>query len=193
MANKKKLTDTFLVSEELLKLHSPISRNVDVEKIVPFLTISQPYYIEPILGTALMEELQSQVESGDITEENKALLLKIAPALSNWTTYLALRSLAYSITEKSITKEHSENSEALTEKELGEFILSTKNLAEMSTKLLIRYLCRCADLYPLWRPPAETCKCSEYGDTDGSAEPVFKSVVYFPNKKKSNGCNEGCM
>ena len=192
MATKKKLTDTFLVSEELLKLHSPISRNVDVEKIVPFLTISQPYYIEPILGTALMEELQSQVESGEITEENKALLLKIAPALSNWTTYLALRSLAYSITEKSITKEHSENSEALTEKELGEYILSTKNLAEMSTKLLIKYLCRCADLYPLWKPD-DDCHCNEYADTDGSATPVFKSVVYFPNKKKSNGCNEGCM
>lgn len=191
MATNKKLTDTFLVSEELLKLHSPISRNVDVEKVIPFLTISQPYYIEPILGTALMEELQAQVESGEITDENKALLLKIAPALSNWTTYLALRSLAYSITEKSITKEHSDNSDSLSEKELGEYILSTKNLAEMSTELLIKYLCRCSDLYPLWRPEGE-CNCQKYAETDGSSKPIYKSVVYFP-KRKSTGCNDGCM
>lgn len=189
MATKKKLTDLFIISEELLKLHSPISRNLDVERVIPFLTIAQPYYIEPILGTALLEELQSQVESGEITEENKALLLKIAPALANWTTYTALRSLAYSITEKGITKEHSENSESINEKELGEYILSSKNLAEMSTELLIKYLCRCSDLYPLWRPSSD-CNCQKYMPEDGSAEQEMKSVIYFPKKKKTNGC--GC-
>ena len=189
MATKKKLTDLFIISEELLKLHSPISRNLDVERVIPFLTIAQPYYIEPILGTALLEELQSQVESGEITEENKALLLKIAPALANRTTYTALRSLAYSITEKGITKEHSENSESINEKELGEYILSSKNLAEMSTELLIKYLCRCSDLYPLWRPSSD-CNCQKYMPEDGSAEQEMKSVIYFPKKKKTNGC--GC-
>lgn len=184
--SKKKLNDTYLISEELLKLHSPISRNVDVDKLVPFLTISQPYYIETILGDALVTELKNQIETNTLTEENKALVLKVAPALANWTAYLALRSLAYSITEKSITKEHSENSEALSERELGEMILYVKNLAEMSTELLIKYLCNCALTYPLWRSPTD-CDCSKYIPTDGKSKQEKKYSIYFPSKE-----NKGC-
>lgn len=187
MAQKnKKLNDTYLISEELLKLHSPLSKNIDVDKVIPFLTISQPYYIEPILGEALTSELKLQIETDTLTEENKALVLKIAPALSNWTTYLALRSLAYSITEKSITKEHSENSESLSERELDEMILYVKNLAEMATELLIRYLCNCTLTYPLWRAN-EGCDCQKYLPTDGKAKQEKKYSIYFPRKE-----NKGC-
>ena len=189
MSNKK-LNDTYLISEELLKLHSPISKNVDVDKLIPFLTISQPYYVESILGEALTTELKTQIETDSLTEENKALILKIAPALANWTAYLALRSLAYTITEKSITKEHSENSEALSERELGEMILYVKNLAEMATELLIKYLCLCSLTYPLWRAN-EDCHCEKYVPTDGKAEQEKKFVIFFPDKAKKNGC-DGC-
>lgn len=185
MSNKK-LNDTYLISEELLKLHSPISKNVDVDKLIPFLTISQPYYVESILGEALTTELKNQIETDSLTEENKALILKIAPALANWTAYLALRSLAYTITEKSITKEHSENSEALSERELGEMILYVKNLAEMATELLIKYLCLCSLTYPLWRAN-EDCHCEKYVPTDGKAEQEKKYSIYFPSKE-----NKGC-
>ena len=188
MSNKK-LNDTYLISEELLKLHSPISKNVDVDKLIPFLTISQPYYVESILGEALTTELKTQIETDSLTEENKALILKIAPALANWTAYLALRSLAYSITEKSITKEHSENSEALSERELGEMILYVKNLAEMATELLIKYLCLCSLTYPLWRAN-EDCHCEKYVPTDGKAKQDKKYSIYFPNKAKKNGCEK---
>ena len=108
--SKKKLGPVLIISEELLKLYSPLSRNVDVDKVYPFLHLAQEFYLEDILGIALLEELQSQVESGDITEENKALLLKVAPVLANYACYLAMRSLTYSVTEKGITLEKSENS-----------------------------------------------------------------------------------
>lgn len=188
MSNKK-LNDTYLISEELLKLHSPISKNVDVDKLIPFLTISQPYYVESILGEALTTELKTQIETDSLTEENKALILKIAPALANWTAYLALRSLAYTITEKSITKEHSENSEALSERELGEMILYVKNLAEMATELLIKYLCLCSLTYPLWRAN-EDCNCEKYLPTDGKAKQDKKFVIFFPDKAKKKGCDK---
>jgi hypothetical protein len=57
---------------------------------------------------------------------NKALVIKIAMPLSLWTEFLAARALAYTITEKGITKEHSENSEALQRLELGDYINSIK-------------------------------------------------------------------
>ena len=182
--------ETLIISEELLKLYSPLSKNVDVDKVYPFLHLAQQYYLEDILGISLLEELQYQVSNDCLTEENKALLLKCAPVLANYATYLALRSLTYSVTEKSLVKEHSENSESISRNELGDYILSLKETCEMHKEVLIKYLCRCSLTYPLWRP-LEDCDCKKYMPNDGTAEVEKKFVIFFPDKKKEgcDGCN----
>ena len=157
----KKLGETLLISEELLKLYSPLSKNVGIDRIFPFVHLAQPYYITPIIGQPLLEELQEQIDNDSLTTENKALIIKIAMPLAMWTTYLAVRGLGYSFTQKGVTKEKSENSESLSEKEMGEYILSLKNQSEMASELLIKYLCHCKDLYPTWRPEKE-CNCNKY-------------------------------
>lgn len=185
MAQKtnKKLGETLIISEELLKLYSPLSKNVDVDKVYPYLHLAQQYYLEDVLGIALLDELKAQVESGEITEENKALILKCAPVLANYATYLAMRSLTYSVTEKSLVKEHSENSESISRNELGDYILSLKDTCEMHKEILIKYLCRCSLTYPLWRP-LEDCDCQKYIPKDGSTDVNRSFTVYFPNKRK---------
>ena len=185
----KKLGETIIISEELLKLYSPLSKNIDVDKVYPYLHLAQQYYLEDILGLSLLEELQYQVENDCLTEENKALILKCAPVLSNYACYLALRSLAYSVTEKSITLEKSENSQPISEKELGEFILSLKQICEMHKEVLIKYLCRCSLTYKLWRP-LEDCNCQKYIPKDGSADVDKSFTVYFPNKANKDGCDK---
>lgn len=186
----KKLGETLLISEELLKLYSPISKNVGIDRIFPFIHLAQPYYIQPILGKPLMEELQEQIEEDNLTPENKALVLKIAMPLAMWTAYLAVRGLGYSFTQKGVTKEDSENSKALDEKEMGQYILSLKNQAEMAQELLIAYLCGCRELYPKWRPLVE-CHCNKYEEGEGDNHRIFKDLVFFPNKPK-NDCGCGC-
>ena len=185
----KKLGETLLISEELLKLYSPLSKNVGVDRIYPFIHLAQPYYITPIIGQPLLEELQQQIDEDELTEENKALILKIAMPLAMWTTYLAVRGLGYSFTQKGLTKEKSENSESLNEKEMGEYILSLKNQAEMAQELLIKYLCHCKDLYPKWRPEKE-CNCNKYEDGQGNNKTTWHNLMYFPNKLPDCGC--GC-
>lgn len=186
----KKLGETLIISEELLKLYSPISKNVGIDRIFPFVHLAQPYYIQPILGKPLMEELQEQVDNNTLTTENKALILKVAMPLAMWTSYLAVRGLGYSFTQKGLTKEKSENSESVNEKEMGEYILSLKNQAEMATDLLISYLCGCKELYPLWRPSVE-CNCQKYEPTEGDNHNTFHNLIYFPNKVKDD-CGCGC-
>ena len=48
---------TVLINEALFKLHSPVTDNTTVTEFIPYLSIAQDLYIEPILGTALIEEL----------------------------------------------------------------------------------------------------------------------------------------
>lgn len=189
---EKKLGDTLLISEELLKLYSPLSKNLSVDKIYPYLHLAQPYFVEPIIGMALMNELQQQIDEDEITDVNKALLIKIAPVLANYATYLAMRSLTYSITEKGITRENSENSSTIDRNELGDYILNIKNLAEMHQEILIKYLCNCKDLYPLWRPENE-CNCSKYLPTDGESKVEKKYTVYFPKKSSACECTDNMI
>lgn len=184
---KKKLTDTVIISEQLMKLHSGMSKNLPIDKVFPFVILSQSYFIEPILGTPLLEELQEQVEDDNLTLENKALIIKIAPCLALYTEYLAMRSLAYSVTAKGITLEKSENSQPISEKELGELILDIKNRASMAQELLIKYLCHCKELYPKWRPQSP-CLCDKYEEGEGSNERAFHDLVFFPNKVKKSCC-----
>lgn len=185
--NNAKYSTTYLISEDLLKTYSNMTRNVGVDKIVPYINLSQPFYIEPVIGTPLMFELQSQIATDTLTEVNKALILKIAPALALWTDYMAARFLSYTITQKGITKEHSENSEALNEKELGYYIHNLRENAEQATELLVKYLCACRENYPLWKPSSD-CLCDKW-ETDGTADPDSKYLMYFPNGKRS-GCKE---
>lgn len=188
----KKLGETLLISEELLKLYSPLSKNISVDKVYPYLHLAQPYFVEPIIGMALMNELQQQIDEDEITDVNKALLIKIAPVLANYATYLAMRSLTYSITEKGITRENSENSSTIDRNELGDYILNIKNLAEMHQEILIKYLCNCKDLYPLWRPENE-CNCSKYLPTDGESKVEKKYTVYFPKKSSACECTDNMI
>ena len=183
--NRSKLNTVFLIDEELLKTYSNLSRNVGLDKVIPYLNLSQPFFITPILGDSLLTELQLQIETDTLTDLNKGLILKIAPALALWTDYLAARSLSYTITAKGITKESSENSESLNEKELAEYIHSIRENAEMATELLIQYLCRCESEYPLWRPEKD-CECSKYiKENNGSAEMEEKFLIYCPSGRIS--------
>lgn len=185
-----KLSQIPLISSEMLQLYSDIARSVGTDKLFPYVTLAQPFYIEPVLGSPLTAELTLQISNGNITQPNQALLLKIAPVLALYTQYLGIRGLAYSIVEKGLVKLKSENSEPLSDKELAQFIFSTKENAEMAKELLIKYLCECQDQYPLWRPEND-CGCDKYikKPDEGSTSVDMETHIYFPKKSK-NSC--GC-
>ena len=189
MSNNTKYASTLFISEKLLRDYSNISRNTPLDKVFPFVNLAQPFFIENILGDALTTELKTEIATETLTEANKALILKIAPALALWTDFLAARSLAWQVSAKGIVREHSENSESVNEKELGYFIDSIREQAEMATTLLIKFLCRCQDQYPSFRPSSE-CDCKKYlEENTGDADPKKKYMMYFPNGRRS-GCKE---
>lgn len=178
--------EILLISEEALKLYSPISANVDQNKVYPFVLLAQQLNLSQILGEALLEELQEQIAGESITQANKALLVKIAPFLALQSTFLALRSLSYTITEKGTTKEKSENSESISRTELADWKMELMGMVEEAKWLLIDFLCSCRETYPLWAPSTDVeCLCKKK-DNDHSNT----GLIYFPKKKKNCGC--GC-
>lgn len=175
------MTEILIIDEEGLLRYSPLARNCNAEKISGWVAITQQIDVAPLLGEALMEELQEQIAAGSLTPLNKALLLKIWPFLALQTTVRALRALAYSVAEKGLTKAHSENSEALSEKEIGAWRADLAADASHARDLLLDYLRSCRDAYPLW---AEPCDAGAHR---------FGNPIFCPKKKGEGGCGDGCQ
>ena len=55
--------EILLISEKLFRENSPIQDNTNLVKFIPYIGIAQKIYIEPLLGKALFEELQAQVQA----------------------------------------------------------------------------------------------------------------------------------
>jgi hypothetical protein len=180
--NQNTFQPILFITEELLKIYSPITNNVEIVELLPFISFAQTLFIEPILGVPLSEELKGQISDDDVSPENADLILKIAPALSFYTVYQSLPFLWSSILNKGITIRNSENSTSIGINDLSQLRLWLKSDAEVFSNQLIDFLCECQDSYPLWRPTHEyLCqKCKK--DSEGSNIKSYDSGIYMKKK-----------
>ena len=167
-----------IINEELFRENSPIKEDTILSKFAPYVGIAQKMYIERILGKPLMDELKAQVAAavsgtGEVSPANKALIRKVAPALSFYAVYQGIPFHWAAIVNKGVTVRDSENSRAVDIKDIAQLRRWIKDDAEELARDLTDYLAECRESYPLWRP-LEWC---------GSAESTPDTGVYIPKKR----------
>lgn len=175
-----------IINEELFKLHSPVTANVDIEEFLPYISIAQELHIEPVLGEPLISELKHQIKTNSLTEDNSALIVKTAPALSFYAVYQALPFHWATIANKGVTIRESENSRGVDVKDIAQLRSWMKNDADLLRDQLVDFLCRCRAGYPLWRPA--NAYCCDQRIHEGSTDKSFNSGFYFPKKGRGCGC-----
>lgn len=171
------IVKTTLISEELLKTYSPIPLEFEVAKMIPFILSAQSD-IRKQIGDDLYFDLVEQIDNGTLTNENKALIIEMAPVLANLSIYYALPSLWLSITQKGVTKEQSENSTSAQKNELTYLRMDIKTQSDKQMVELLDYLDRCANNYPLYK---KSCVRQSAGD-----------FIYIRKKNQSSNINCGC-
>lgn len=175
-----------LINEELFKENSPIKEDTVISKFVPYIRIAQKLYIERILGTPLTNELKQQIQAAslpdatgeEISPANRALILKIAPALSFYAVYQGLPFHWASIVNKGLTKRNSENSDAVNADDLAQLRRWIKDDAEELGRTLSDYLHTCKDSYPLWNDTGN-CSC---GRAENRAADDLDAGIFIPNR-----------
>ena len=178
--------EVVLINEELFRENSPIKDDTIITKFVPYIGIAQKIYIERILGEPLTDELKDQVKAAsrpdatgdEITPENQALILKLAPALSFYAVYQGIPSHWAAIVNKGVTVRDSENSRAVGIDDLAQLRRWLRDDAEELARDLIEYLCRCRDKYPYWRPE-RGCECNG----EGAIPNPFEAGIFIPNRR----------
>lgn len=177
--------EVVLINEALFTENSPIKEGTIITKFVPYIGIAQKIYIERILGKPLTKELKAQIKKAsqenatgeEITKDNQALILTLAPALSFYAVYQGIPFHWAAIVNKGITVQESENSKAVDVKDIAQLRRWIKDDAEELANDLIRFLRDNRDKYPLWQPGSD---CT---DKKGSEANPLDAGIYIPKRR----------
>lgn len=175
-----------LINEDLFKAYSPVREDTAVVEFVPYILMSQTMYIKPLLGIPLYEELQAQIKAASvnpppaenpISPANRALIVKLAPALSHYAVYQGLPFHWASLVNKGVTIRESENSKGVDINDVAQLRRWLKDDAERLARDLVSYIGGCG-LYPLYKP-ADACGCD--GVTNRQK---YDGGIYIPKRRR---------
>ncbi|KAA6343665.1 hypothetical protein EZS27_008670 [termite gut metagenome] len=172
---------TLFITEELFKLNSPISANMEIVEFIPFISFAQDLYIIPILGTPLSDELKQQIEEDEVSEANAELIIKLSKGLSFYSVYCAAPFLWSSFLSKGITIRNSENSTSINNNDLAYIRNILKSDAEAFNNQFINFLCEKRNDYPLWRP-SHPYLCKQCKEDSGDNIKHYDSGIYMKKK-----------
>lgn len=138
-----------LISESLLKERSIINGNVDSKLINPMIDEVQEYYILPILGSALYNELGAQVPT--LTVLNKKLVDEyILPCMVKYIQYEACVYLGYKMTNANVSQKNTDESSPISLADTFAIRADFKNKAEFYAEKITNYLKAKPLDYPLF-------------------------------------------
>lgn len=147
-------SNILFISEQYIKDTSYIDENVDVKLLRANILETQDIRILPILGTALYEELKTQIDGGSLTSENTTLLdTYISPALKYWVLHDGAYILQYKIMNKGIVERSSENATNIPQNELLSLMAFFKDRAEWYSERITKFLLENDTTYPLYQNP----------------------------------------
>jgi len=146
------------LSVDYLRDNTVINGNVDSELLEPFVILAQNVHVETIVGTALYDELITQIVADTLTADNQTLLDDyLQPALLQWALYEALPFINYKLTNKAISTKNSDNSDAVELDELHYLRSTVSDVAQYMSERATLFLRANTDLYPLFVNYGTTC------------------------------------
>lgn len=165
-------SNAFFVSENWIKNNTPITSNVDIQEIYPFVGLAQDIYMGQKIGTPLYERLKDGLINSNLTQDETNLISVFRPSIAY---YIALEALPFisdkirniGVVETADTKQTTTDLERLRRLEN-----KLKNSAEFYMTKVDEYLCKNGNLFPLLEgchgcnDKARTYTCDLYLDND---------------------------
>jgi len=139
-----------MIDETTVKQTSFIDENVDVNLIRTTIKTAQDIHIHQILGTALYNEILTQIDNSNLSSANTTLLDDyLTLALVWWTLYEGVDVFTYKFRNKGILRETSETTQAISLEEVKRLMDSFKNKAEYYSERCSKFLLENQTTYPL--------------------------------------------
>jgi hypothetical protein len=144
-------TALFISKEDLIK-QTPLSANIDFDKVLHFIKIAQDIHIHQILGSKLYEKLQSDILGSSLTGDYETLVeTHIKPTLVQFSFMEYLPFSQYTISNKGVFKSTSENSALPSPQELDAMRDAARDTAQYYAKRLVEFLRHNDNLFPEYK------------------------------------------
>ena len=160
------LSQWTVLTEEYLKANAPISININLKQIKPYISIAEKIWLIPVIGLPLYEELLEQVNTNKLTKENSTLYLMLAPYISFAVIYESAPFLMYHFSDVGVTRGKSDNSDSITINEANFISTRLRSTLETLKSNFKKWLDEHSDSYPLYKPDNCSCDNSECADCD---------------------------
>jgi len=134
-------TKVMFLSEATLKAESILQDNVDAKVVTPTIYDVQNFYILPILGTSLYNDLEDKVRNTTLTNDDKALLDDyIIPTMIWYTRYELPLNMNYKYFNKAVGVQNADNMNPASMDEIQMIMDRARNKAEWYAERLTKYL-----------------------------------------------------
>ena len=143
------MSKALFISRDDLVRYTPISGNLDFDRVVQYIEIAQDIHIHELLGSRLYNKLQADVLSNSLTGDYETLVKShIKPMLAQYSLLEFLPFSQFSINNKGVFKHTSENAETLSKSDILMMTEATRDTAQHYATRMVDYLCAYPMLFP---------------------------------------------
>ena len=130
------------ITQKDLKDFTNMSGNVDPDKLMSSINAAQDLELEPILGTALVTKLSTEIENETLSGFYEELVVEyIKPVLCWYSLSMAIPYLAYSISNGGLFKHQSESSITPDKSEIDYLTQNARTKGQDYANRMIKWLC----------------------------------------------------
>jgi len=135
------MAEALLITRKDVVKFTAMNGNVDTDKFIQYVKISQDIHIQNYLGTDLLKAIQGKIIAGTLTGDYLSLVTDyIKPMLIHWAMVEYLPFAAYTIANKGVYKHSSENAENVSKEEVDFLMEKERTTAQYYTDRFIDYM-----------------------------------------------------
>jgi len=151
------MATALFISRTDLVQNTILDGNVDTNKFIQFIKISQEIHIQNYLGTKLYNKISADIIADTLSGDYLALVTDyIQPMLIHYAMVDYLPFAAYQVKNGGIYKHNSENSETVNKDEVDFLIQKERDFAEYYTRRFVDYICFDSSKFPEYTNNSES-------------------------------------
>jgi hypothetical protein len=138
----------YFITENYLKTNTPITANVDVTDVTPYIATQAQLRVMPILGTTFFNYMLDVYNQQTATNDEETLIKFIQPIVAWRSAEDAVFGLTYQLKNKGLQTQNGDFSSSVSQREVAFGMEHYAQKASFFEQRLIRYLIKNRNLYP---------------------------------------------
>ena len=138
----------YFITENYLKTNTPITANVDVTDVTPYIATQAQLRVMPILGTVFFNYMLDVYNNQTATNDEETLIKFIQPIVAWRSAEDAVFGLTYQLKNKGLQLQNGDFSSSVTRNEVAFGMEHYAQKAAFFEQRLIKYLIKNKSLYP---------------------------------------------